>query len=239
MKDIDWGSAPAWFGAIVTSLAFLIAAVAFFRQRADRRTDQARKVCCWPVDVTDLRTETERGVPVGHGGGQSVQVRVRNASELPVYEVSVWVRYSYAPDSGSMGSHERVVRCAARRHRCLGRLGEVPLQRPGWRPICRPQFSRLVRPTVATPTRRFVRPRPNQPRRSSSEPMEEPSAMTTHATGARAPRQCTLVSGLECTTTRGSWKRVGGTVEHHVEGEGVIRPCGARRPVRRCCTAYG
>jgi len=30
MKEIDWGSAPAWFGAIVTSLALLIAAVAFF-----------------------------------------------------------------------------------------------------------------------------------------------------------------------------------------------------------------
>lgn len=59
--------------------------------------------------MTDLRTETERGVPLGHGGGQSVQVRVRNASELPVYEVSVWVRYSYAPDSGWMGSQERVI----------------------------------------------------------------------------------------------------------------------------------
>jgi len=109
MRDIDGGSAPAWFGAIVTSLAFLIAAVAFLRQTDDRRTEQARKVCCWPIEVTDRRTTTERGLPLGHGVGQSVRVRVRNASELPVYDVSVWVHFSYAPDAGSMGSHERVI----------------------------------------------------------------------------------------------------------------------------------
>lgn len=109
MSDIDWGSAPAWFGAIVTSLAFLIAALAFLRQAADRRTEHARKVCCWPVEITNLRKTTERGVPLGPGRGQSVRIRVRSASELPVYEVSVWVHFSYSPDAGSMGSHERVI----------------------------------------------------------------------------------------------------------------------------------
>jgi hypothetical protein len=90
-------------------MAFLIAALAFMRQTADRRTEQARQVCCWPVEVRSLRTHTERGVPIGSGGGQSVRVRVRNASELPVYEVSVWVHFSYSPDAGSMGSQERVI----------------------------------------------------------------------------------------------------------------------------------
>jgi hypothetical protein len=109
VASIDWGSAPAWASGIITALAFLIAALAYRQQLADRRTDQARRVCCWPVEVVPLRKATERGVQLGHGGGQSVMVRVRNASELPVYEVSVWVRFNYSPDAGSMGSHERVV----------------------------------------------------------------------------------------------------------------------------------
>jgi len=109
VNGIDWGSAPAWFGAVVTSLAFLIAASAYARQRSDRRTEQARAVCCWPVEVAPLRTTTERGVEIGPGKGRSVRVTVRNASELPVYEVSVWVHFDYRLDSSMMGSHERVI----------------------------------------------------------------------------------------------------------------------------------
>lgn len=109
MSDVDWGTAPAWFGAASTSLAFVIAAVAFLRQTTDRRTEQARRVCCWPVEVTELRTETGRGVLVGPGDGQSVRVRVRNTSELPVYDLAVWVHFSYDPEAPRSGSHQRVI----------------------------------------------------------------------------------------------------------------------------------
>lgn len=109
LSSIDWGTAPAWFGAIATSGALLITATVFLRQNTDRRTEQARRVSCWPVEETDLRTQTERGLAINPGSGQSVRVTVRNASELPIYDVIAWVRFNYLPDSGASGSQDRVI----------------------------------------------------------------------------------------------------------------------------------
>jgi hypothetical protein len=44
---LDWGDVPAWFGAVVTSGSFAVAAIAYGRSVRDQERIQAAAVAAW------------------------------------------------------------------------------------------------------------------------------------------------------------------------------------------------
>ena len=73
---MDWGSVPAWVGAILTSGSLMIAAFAYRRSVLDKERDQASKIAAW-VSVVERDGEKRR------------QVHISNGSEGSVYDVTV------------------------------------------------------------------------------------------------------------------------------------------------------
>jgi hypothetical protein len=87
----DWGDVPTWLEAVFTSIAFMTAAVALTLELDDRRARQAALVAAWaePLDALD-------------GTGS---VRLRNASTLPVYDLTVLMGVKVSPYGSSEFRH--------------------------------------------------------------------------------------------------------------------------------------
>lgn len=101
-------NAADWLAAVGTVGAVLLGLFVLAREQRDRRKVQARSVNAWAVEVRPKRDRTELGVIVGMSG-KCVVVEAHNSSTEPVYDFHAWVHHNLAPDSGSMGSHERAV----------------------------------------------------------------------------------------------------------------------------------
>jgi hypothetical protein len=108
---IAWGDVPTWIGAVATVLAFGAAAFAGWsawkvltlererdadRRRADEAV-QAVKIAAWPSVV--------RSDPVDPDSGPVWGAALRNASDLPVYQVHV----EFVPIRSSGGQHSVVL----------------------------------------------------------------------------------------------------------------------------------
>ncbi|MEV1142469.1 hypothetical protein [Micromonospora sp. NPDC049799] len=72
---VEWGTVPAGVGSILTGVSLLIAALAYRHARADARKSQAKQVSAW-LEGLDSR----KG---------SVRLAARNASDLPVYQLTI------------------------------------------------------------------------------------------------------------------------------------------------------
>lgn len=82
---LDRGSLPAWLSLVAGVIAGSIALRNLMHDRRDRRRSQAAKVACW---------WGEKSEQVSHGGPRQWTITtpggmVRNASELPVHDVTV------------------------------------------------------------------------------------------------------------------------------------------------------
>jgi hypothetical protein len=104
-------SVPSWIqwaAGLSAPAAVALTITVVLRDWRSRRRDQASRISAWAEAVEALRSENEEGATIsGEPGQVSVRVRVRNASEAPVYDFHVWVHYDYSPDSPVMGSQER------------------------------------------------------------------------------------------------------------------------------------
>lgn len=95
------GDIRAWMGAVgalATAGTLILGVVLYLRQISDRRQAQARLVAGW-----------EHGVRQGKKWVELV-IRVRNASDLPVYQVmanvAVGVRGTFCRQLGTLAPHE-------------------------------------------------------------------------------------------------------------------------------------
>jgi hypothetical protein len=70
----DWGSVPAWVGAVGTTAAFIVALSVFMLNRLDRQRAEASKVAAW-VEYDET--------------GRAYAVCVSNGGSLPIYDVHV------------------------------------------------------------------------------------------------------------------------------------------------------
>lgn len=75
---LDWGNVPTWLGAVVTSTSVSIAAISYRRSVHDKERAQASLVGGW-VGIEEKAGKQER------------VTRVSNASDAPVYEVTIRV----------------------------------------------------------------------------------------------------------------------------------------------------
>ncbi|WP_305789358.1 hypothetical protein [Symbioplanes lichenis] len=75
-QDVDWGSAPTWVSAAITSGSFLVAATAYRRSVLEKERDQASKVAAWVALEEDAGTRKR-------------VLRLRNSSDGPIFEVTV------------------------------------------------------------------------------------------------------------------------------------------------------
>jgi hypothetical protein len=78
VRDLDWGSVPAWFGAISLVLAFVI----FARDRAKSERSQVDLIGVWGEPTWDMPEMTRN--PAKRVQGGTIQLFARNASQLPV-----------------------------------------------------------------------------------------------------------------------------------------------------------
>ncbi|MGW7261698.1 hypothetical protein [Streptomyces sp. NPDC054834] len=75
---LDWGNVPTWVGAVVTSTSVSIAAISYRRSVHDKERGQASLVGAW-IGIKE------------NAGKQERVIRISNASDAPVYEVTVRV----------------------------------------------------------------------------------------------------------------------------------------------------
>jgi hypothetical protein len=73
---LDWGNVPTWVGTVVTSTSVSIAAISYRRSVHDKERGQASLVGAW-VGIEEKADKQER------------VIRISNASDAPVYEVTV------------------------------------------------------------------------------------------------------------------------------------------------------
>jgi hypothetical protein len=82
-KLIDWGNVPAFIAATLTGLSLIIAAITYRRSQRNSEREQASMVAGWIDIAPDPASDPESGVILGY------IVRIRNASKMPIYGVSV------------------------------------------------------------------------------------------------------------------------------------------------------
>ncbi len=88
--NIDWGNAPAWAGLVAATVAAGVSLRTLRDSRTDQREAQARKVAAWwgPKDEGRVSPGGLLQLAKLHDYG----VLLRNASDLPVYDVRVDLR---------------------------------------------------------------------------------------------------------------------------------------------------
>lgn len=82
-SDVDWGNAPSWGALVAAIVAASFAGRNVLVDRHDREREQAAKVAAWWA-VRDVRVDQRFGIIVTEYGAW-----LRNASEVPVYDVEV------------------------------------------------------------------------------------------------------------------------------------------------------
>lgn len=96
-RPVDWGSAPAWLGAIGSILAFTLAVRIYWVNSKDGRMEQARKVSMLisgaptrlkdtGTTIQELRSELPSGL--SHTGGTHYEA----SGDLARWDVTVWNR---------------------------------------------------------------------------------------------------------------------------------------------------
>jgi len=86
----EWGTIPAWVGAVATGGALLVASFTFLRDRGDRVRHQAQRVYAWETRPEDRRPDE----PL------AVTATVYNRSDAPIWNVSVTPRRAGRPYEG-------------------------------------------------------------------------------------------------------------------------------------------
>ena len=82
VMDLDWGSVPSWIALVGPLGGAAVAAMTYRRNWIDRRAAQANKVAAW----WDMSGSSGAGLT---GDRLWAGVLVRNASDLPVYQVHI------------------------------------------------------------------------------------------------------------------------------------------------------
>jgi hypothetical protein len=84
MFHVDWGNAPAWLGAVSLLLAFTI----FIRDRGNTDRSQVDRVGVWFTETYEPRFPSA-GEDQARVEEATIDVHVRNASDLPVHVVQL------------------------------------------------------------------------------------------------------------------------------------------------------
>lgn len=87
-SDVDWGSAPAWFGLIAASAAAIFTGRNVCVDRGDRRQKQAAEVSAWPAKG-DPRSPEMQEQSLAKPSELRTGAFLRNASGSPVYDVRI------------------------------------------------------------------------------------------------------------------------------------------------------
>ena len=91
----DWGDIPTWIAAVAAIGAGVIAYRVYAESVEERRSAQASKIAAWYGYKTESVIDTSRVQPI-HVEKPIWGAFLRNASDLPVYDVTVDF---YSPDS--------------------------------------------------------------------------------------------------------------------------------------------
>jgi hypothetical protein len=90
LSDAQWGNVPAGAGALLTGISLLIAANVYGRSVREAKRNQADRVAAWLEGL-----DTAKG---------TVELKIRNASSLPIYKVIV-----ETPDLHRLRNYSRAV----------------------------------------------------------------------------------------------------------------------------------
>ena len=66
MAAVDWGSVPEWVGAILTGAGFLVAALVYRHERAERMSETARRVHVTYRPDKTLLIRNDGAAPIQH-----------------------------------------------------------------------------------------------------------------------------------------------------------------------------
>jgi hypothetical protein len=88
----EWGTIPAWVGAVATGGALLMTSFTFLRDRRDRVRQQAHQVYAWETRPKDRRADE----PL------AVTATVYNRSDAPIWNVTLTPRRAGRPYEGAV-----------------------------------------------------------------------------------------------------------------------------------------